>query len=71
MPIVLEMFRVDIEVVSVYSERLGALSNTGHKLLHLQKSAAWTVLLKVSHRDVGGSDTVCKQQRRPLRRSII
>lgn len=58
------MFGVNIEVVLIDSEGLGALSNTWHKLLHLQESAARTVLLEGSHRDVGGSDAVYKQESR-------
>lgn len=64
LPIILEVFWVDIEVVFIDGEWLGALSNAGHKLLHLQKSAAWPVAFKVPHGDVGGSDTVCTQEMR-------
>lgn len=64
------MFGVNIEVVLVNGEGLGALSNTRHKLLHLQESAARTVLLEGSHRDVGGSDAVCKQQSRMSKTKI-
>jgi len=65
--IILEVFWVDIKVVFIDGEWLGALSNAGHKLLHLKKSTAWPICFKVPHRDVGGSDTVYKQQRKPVR----
>lgn len=58
------MFGVHVEVVFIDGAWLGALGNAGYKLLHLQKSAAWPVAFKVSHRDVGGSDTICRQEAR-------
>lgn len=63
------MFWVHIEVVFIDGEWLGALSDAGYKLLHLQKSAAWPVAFEVPHRDVGGSDTICRQETRRVTRS--
>lgn len=60
--VVLEVFRVDIEVVFIDGERLGALSDAGYELLHLQESAARPVAFKAPHWDVGGRDTVCRQE---------
>lgn len=56
------MLWVHIEVVFIDGEWLGALSDAGDKLLHFQKSAARPVAFKVPHRDVGGSDTICRQE---------
>lgn len=64
LPIVLEVFRVDIEVVFIDGEWLGALSNAGYKLLYFQKGAARPVAFKVLHWDIGGSDTICRQEMR-------
>lgn len=58
------MFWVHIEVVLIDGTWLGALSDAGYKLLHLQESAARPVAFKVPHRDVGGSHTVCRQETR-------
>lgn len=60
LPVILEVLRVDVQVVLIDGERLGALGDAGHKLLHLQESAARPVAFKVPHRDVGGSDAICK-----------
>lgn len=62
LPVVFEVFRVHIEVVFVDGEWLGALSDAGYELLHLQESAAGPVAFKVPHGDVGGSDTICRQE---------
>lgn len=64
LPIILEVLWVDIEVVFINGEWLGTLSDARYKLLHLQQSAAWSVPFKVPHGDVGGSDTICRQERR-------
>lgn len=64
LPIILEVFWVDIKVVFIDGEGLGTLSDTRYKLLHLQQSAAWHVPFKVPHRNVGGSDTICRQEKR-------
>lgn len=52
------MFWVHVEVVVIDGKWLGALSNAGHKLLHLQKSTARPVAFKVPHRNIGGSDAI-------------
>lgn len=62
LPIVLEVFWIDIKVVFIDGEWLGTLSNIGHKLLHFQKSTALPVSFKVPHRDVGGSDTIYRKE---------
>lgn len=59
--IIFEVFWVHIEVVFIDGEWLGALSDAGYKLLHLQESAARPVAFKAPHRDVGRSDTICRQ----------
>lgn len=47
-------------MVLIDGERLGALGDAGDELLHLQESAAGTVTLEAPHRNVGGSDTICR-----------
>lgn len=56
------MFGVNVQVVLVDGERLGALGDAGHKLLHLQESAARPVAFEAPHRNVGGSDTICSRE---------
>ena len=59
--VIFEVFRVHVEVVLIDGEWLGALSDAGYKLLHLQEGAARPVAFEAPHRDVGGSDTICRQ----------
>lgn len=61
------MFWIHIEVVLVDGERLGALSDAGHKLLHFKKGSGRLAALKDPHRNVGGSDTICEQEARGVR----
>lgn len=58
LPVILEVFWVYVEVVVIDGKWLGALSDAGHKLLHLQKSAARPVAFEVPHRNVGGGDAI-------------
>lgn len=62
--VIFEVFRVHIEVVFIDGEWLGAFSDAGYELLHLQESAAGPVAFKVPHGDVGGSDAICRQEMR-------
>lgn len=54
-------------MVLVDGERLGALSDAGHKLLHFEKGLGRLAAFKVPHRNVGGSDTICGQEERGVR----
>lgn len=56
--VVLKVFGVDIEVVVVDSEGLGALGDAWYKLLHLHQSPTLAIQCEGPHRDVGGSHTI-------------
>lgn len=50
---------------------LGALSNAGHKLLHLQKSTTRPIAFKVPHRNIGGSDAIWSIEKKESRKKEI
>lgn len=56
--VIFQVFGIDVEMVLVNGEGLGAFGNAGDKLLHFQESAARPVPLEVPHRDVGRSDAI-------------
>jgi len=68
LPVVLEELGVDVQVVVVGGEGLGALGDAGHELLDLQQRAdprgraPPPVALEPPHRDVGGSDAIWRKQ---------
>lgn len=63
LPVVLEVPGVNVEVVLVDGERLRALGNARHKLLHLQEGVALLTGLKVPYWDVGGGDAVWEEEK--------
>lgn len=56
--VILEVFRVDVDVVSVDAVRLRELGGVLDELLHLHSRLVFAQLLKGLHRYIGGRHTV-------------
>lgn len=57
------MLGVDVEVIVVDGERLRALGDAGHKLLHLKEDVGLLADIELPHRYVGGRYTIYVQRR--------
>lgn len=66
--VVLEVPGVDVEVVVVDGEGLGAFGNARHKLFHLKQHFP-LMRVKLLHRDVGRGYAVCRE--REKRGSVV
>ena len=58
--VIFEVFRVDVDVVSVDSVWLCELGGVLGKLLHLHRGLVFSQFLKGLHRYIGGCHTVLK-----------
>lgn len=57
--IVLQVLGVDVEVIVVDGERLGALGDARHKLLHFKEDSGLLADIKLLHGNVGWGNTIC------------
>ncbi len=61
--VVFEMSWIQIQVIVVNCERLGAFSDRWHKLLHLKHHPAPVCDFRLTKRKIGGCDTICTNKR--------
>lgn len=62
--VILQVLRVDIEVIVVAGERLRAFGNARHKLLHFKEDVGLLTDIELLHRNVGWGNTIYIQKQK-------